>query len=80
MCCILSQDIVVRICFILGNMTSRDDNFRLTLHKFKISSTIEKLLDHYQSCDAVDDNQTESPSISDAAMTKSKVEDVLIKV
>ena len=27
-------------------MTSQDDNFRLTLHKFKISSTIEKLLEH----------------------------------
>ena len=67
---------MVRICFILGNMTSRDDNFRLTLHKFKISSTIEKLLDHYLSCDAVDDNQTESQSV----LTKSKVEDVLIKV
>ena len=77
----LSQDIVVRICFILGNMTSRDDNFRLTLHKFKISSTIEKLLDHYQSCDAaVDDNQTESQSITNGTITKSKVEDVLIKV
>ena len=77
----LSQDIVVRICFILGNMTSRDDNFRLTLHKFKISSTIEKLLEHYQSFDtAVDDNQTESQSITNGAVTKNKVEDVLIKV
>ena len=71
---------MVRICFILGNMTSRDDNFRLTLHRFKISPTIEKLLDHYQSCDAVDDNQIESPSVSNATLTKSKVDDVLIKV
>ena len=72
---------MVRICFILGNMASRDDNFRLTLHKFKISSTIEKLLEHYQSCDAaVDNNQTESQSITNGAITKNKVEDVLIKV
>ena len=70
----------VRICFILGNMTSRDDNFRMTLHRFQISSTIEKLLDHYQSCDAVDDNQTESLSITNGTITESKVEDVLIKV
>ena len=76
----LTQDIVVRICFILGNMTSRDDNFRLTLHTFKISSTLEKLLDHYQSCDAVDDKQTESQSMSNGTVTKSKMEDVLIKV
>ena len=71
---------MVRICFILGNMTSRDDNFRMTLHRFQISSTIEKLLEHYQSHDAIDDNQTESQSISNVTMTKSKVEDVLIKV
>ena len=61
-------------------MTSRDDNFRLTLHRFKISPTIEKLLDYYQSCDTVDDNQIESQSVSNGAITKSKVEDVLIKV
>ena len=71
---------MVRICFILGNMTSRDDSFRLTLHRFKISSTIEKLLGHYLSCDAVDENQTESQAISNGLITKSKVEDVLIKV
>ena len=70
----------VRICFILGNMTSRDDNFRMTLHRFQISSTIEKLLEHYQSCDAVDDNQTESQSITNGTITESKVEDVLIMV
>ena len=77
MCLVLSQDIVVRICFILGNMTSRDDNFRLTLHKFKLMPTIEKLLDHYQSCDAMDENQTE---LSNGTNTNSKVKDVLIKV
>jgi len=61
-------------------MTSRDDDFRLTLHRFKISSTLEKLLDHYQSCDAVDDQQTESQSMSNGTMTESKIDDVLIKV
>ena len=61
-------------------MTSRDDSFRLTLHRFKISSTIEKLLGHYLSRDAVDENQTESQAISNGSIIKNKVEDVLIKV
>ena len=66
---------MVRICFILGNMSSRDDNFRLKLHHFLIMPTLEKLLSHYQPCDA------ERPQIeSGDPKTKDKPEDVLVKV
>ena len=34
------QDIVVRICFTLGNMTAKNDNARLLLHQEKKSLEI----------------------------------------
>jgi len=72
---------VVRICFILGNMSSRDDNFRLTLHHFLIMPTLEKLLSHYQSCDAPSENDAEKlHNDSGDKKTKDKSEDVLVKV
>ena len=72
---------MVRICFILGNMSSRDDNFRLKLHHFHIMPTLEKLLSHYQSCDASGENNTDQPQIdSGSVKTKDKSEDVLVKV
>ena len=62
-------------------MSSRDDNFRLKLHHFLIMPTLEKLLSHYQPCDAPTENDAERPQIeSGDPKTKDKPDDVLVKV
>ena len=72
---------MVRICFILGNMSSRDDDFRLKLHRFLIMPTLEKLLSHYQSSDASVEGDDEQPQVDYGdTKTKGKSKDVLVKV
>jgi len=57
-----------------------DRGCNICLCRFKISSTIEKLLDNHQSCDAVEENHAELQTDLSGTKTKSKIEDVLIKV
>jgi len=72
---------VAHICFILGNMSSRDDDFRRKLHHFLIMPTLEKLLSHYQSSDASVEDDDKWPQVDCGdTKTKGKSEDVLVKV
>ena len=72
-----SQDIIVRLYFILGNLTSTNTSFSYTLyHTHKFHQSINKTLSYYY--ESMNSNQTDTTS--DVTNSLKTTVDVLIKV
>ena len=70
------QDIVVRLCFIIGNLTSDNSSISNTLyHTYNLSSSLDKILNNYFNKLAESDKGT-----GDDEEGIKKSIDVLIKV